>query len=125
LETAKAVLSETGKYLESQQKGMDSLRARLLDIARQCTTLAALVGGALGITAVGSAAVTASLPMQVAGWVAAACWVVAALIAAISMVPSDWGYAGPRRSGGTRRCFKTTKDTPKGRCFRWLEEVRA
>ncbi len=94
LETAKTLLSEAGKYLESQQKGMDSLRGRLLDIARQCTTLAALVGGALGVTAVGSATVTASIPLQVAGWVAAACWVGAALVAAASMVPGDWGYAG-------------------------------
>lgn len=114
LETAKTLMSEAGKYLESQQKGMDSLRARLLDVARQCTTLAALAGGALGITATGSATIAASYPWQVAGGVSAACWITAAFIAAVSMFPGGWGYAGrPVREWWEPSLIEDDEDPPQ------------
>lgn len=92
LETAKTLVAEAGKFLEAQQRGMESLRARLLDVARQATTLATVLGGAL----IAAASGRAELPKwsYAAASMAFLLWTVTAIIAVSSMVPRRWFYAG-------------------------------
>jgi hypothetical protein len=87
LETAKTLLAEAGKLLEAQQRGMESLRARLLDVARQATTLATATAAAA--VAVRSSQRIGDVPFAflAAAATAVVVWLAAAVYAARCMVP--------------------------------------
>lgn len=92
LETAKTLVAEAGKFLEAQQRGLDSLRARLLDVARQATTLATVLGGLLIAATTGRADLPAWA--YVSASTAFLFWAVTALLVAPAMLPGKWFYAG-------------------------------